>query len=138
MKGGAAPSWPRVMCGQAREAAREAVDRGSVGRLLSSEITRPGCRPRMVVGKATRYMTLHGESYSGPAESKTLLHAWTLYAREPGDLGGFRQPVGRRSGWGRSVAEIPTCTPSRVRHQHNTEEGAEQCWISLKGGQVRS
>lgn len=72
MKGEAAPLWPRVMRGQNREVAREALTGGSAGQPLSSEITRLGCQPCTTWGKATRHETLDSESHVGPAESETL------------------------------------------------------------------
>jgi len=45
---------------------------GSVGQVLSSEITVPGCRPCRTMGKATRCAALYSESPTGPAESETL------------------------------------------------------------------
>jgi hypothetical protein len=45
---------------------------GSVGQLLSSEITLPGCRPIGPRGKATRCTAQISQRYTGPAESKNL------------------------------------------------------------------
>ena len=42
------------------------------GQPLSSEIITPACRPCPDMGKATRQMTLFGESSDDAAESKTL------------------------------------------------------------------
>ena len=63
-----APSHARVV----REAAREALTGESVGQLLSSEITLPGCRSTGPKGKAIRCSALPSESPTGPAESKNL------------------------------------------------------------------
>jgi RNA-directed DNA polymerase len=43
-----------------------------VGQVLTSEITVPACRPCPDMGKATRQLTLFGESTGDAAESKTL------------------------------------------------------------------
>ena len=42
------------------------------GQVLTSEITTPACRPCPDMGKATRQLTLFGESAGDAAESETL------------------------------------------------------------------
>lgn len=59
---------------------------GNAGQPLSSEITHPGCRPCVTRGKAT---LLEGVIQRVLCRSRGVLdpvHAWTFYAREPGDL----------------------------------------------------
>ena len=58
-------------CAGAREGTGEALARVRIGRLLSSEITVLGCRPRWLDGKATRCVALRRELRMGPTESKT-------------------------------------------------------------------
>jgi hypothetical protein len=58
----------------------------NAGQPLSSEITHSGCRPSDPKGKAT---LLEGVTQRVLRRSRGVLdpvHAWTFYAREPGDL----------------------------------------------------
>jgi len=65
----------------------------NAGQPLSSEITLPGCRPCNLRGKATLCTALPSEPYRGPRGVRDPVHAWTLYAREPGDLSDLRSVV---------------------------------------------
>ncbi len=64
---------------------------GNAGQPLSSEITLPGCRPCDLMGKATLLTALYSESFTDPAESKTLCMRGNstkdLGSRGFGDLG---------------------------------------------------
>ena len=48
-----------------REGRREALTGGSTGRVLSSEITKSGCRPCPLMGKATRQTAQDASSQGG-------------------------------------------------------------------------
>jgi len=64
--------------------------RGSVGQLLSSEITSFACRSRPDREKATPSPPVLARRSADAAESMDPVHAWTFQAREPGDPIGFR------------------------------------------------
>ena len=59
--------------------------RGSVGQLLSSEITIFACRFRPSWEKVTSSPPLLARWLTDAAESLEPEHAWTFQAREPGD-----------------------------------------------------
>ena len=80
-----APSHVRV----SREAAREVVDRGSVGQPLSSEITYSGVPTALAVREGKTVYDVKRRVMNRPHGVEDPVHAWTLYAREPGDLRSF-------------------------------------------------
>ena len=72
--------------------------RGSVGQLLSSEITILACRSRPDREKATSSPPLEARWMTDAAESLEPEHARTFQAREPGD------PIGFLAEWWRITA----------------------------------
>lgn len=71
-------------CVEARKGLGEALTREHAGRVLSREISSPGCRR----GYDTRKATRGGASSQAPDRPRAVgdpLHAWNLHAREPGD-----------------------------------------------------
>lgn len=70
-------------CGVIRKGVRRSVDRGSAGWVLSREITRPGCRRRPAVRKATPTSSPLRED-AGPCAVRDPVHAPKPFTREPG------------------------------------------------------
>jgi hypothetical protein len=71
-------------CAGSREGAGEALTGVRVGWLLSREITSLGCRRRGFRWKAIFPAAL-ARVVGGPCAVGEPVHAWNLYAREPGD-----------------------------------------------------
>jgi len=71
-------------CAGAREGVGEALTGEGVGRVLSREITSPGCRRCTTKRKATSTVSIVREA-GGPCAVGDPVHAWKLFTREPGD-----------------------------------------------------
>ena len=86
------------------------------GQVLTSEITTPACRPCPDMGKATRQLTLFGESAGDAAESETLCMCGTFQHGNREKSGNFLTCIGRqRTGrWG-TVGEGLRPSIPRVR-----------------------
>jgi len=103
---------------------------------MSSEITHPGCRPRYLIGKATRY---DGDKWQRvvyrPRGVEDPEHAWTLYVREPGDLSGTRRQTMLAGRPGKVCGRNPGMYATEKSDTGIvTEESAEQNWMTIGGG----
>ena len=88
MKGVAIHHGPESCVGS-RKVAGEVLTGGNAGQPLSSEITLLGRRPYCMKGKATRRGAIM-QARRRPYGVVDPVHAWTLYAREPGGPSGAR------------------------------------------------
>ncbi len=90
VKGLAAPSRPRVMRGQPRGSTRS-VDRGKRRPAIELRNHPSGVPTMWTEGEGNTVYCAGQRVVYRPRGVKDPEHAWTLYAREPGDLSGTRR-----------------------------------------------